>query len=278
MKLGEKINSFSIGVFDSGFGGLAILKEIVKVLPEYNYVYLGDTARTPYGSRSQEVIYRFTLQAVKFLFQKNCYLVILACNTSSSEALRKIQQQYLPKYYPQRRVLGVLVPTAESAVVESKNKHIGIIATESTVNSGAFVRELKKLDPEVKVFQKAAPLLVPIIETGQQNSEIIKLVLDDYLQPFVKENIDTLILGCTHYDLVKEEVQKVLGGEVKIISEGKIVAEKLRDYLIRHPEIENKLGKNSIRKFFTTDLTSRFKILGKEFFGEPIQPEKIELT
>jgi len=270
-------NYSPIGVFDSGLGGLTILREIKKVLPKYDYIYLGDTARTPYGSRSQEVIYRFTFQAVDFLFKKNCPLVILACNTSSSEALRKIQRQYLPKYYPQRRVLGVLVPTAESASLESKNQRIGILATESTVNSGAFVRELKKLNPKIKVFQKASPLLVPIIEEGEQNSEIVTLVLRKYLQPLSEKNIDTLILGCTHYGLVEDKIRKILGRRVKVISESKIVAEKLKAYLRRHPEIERKLGKNSLRKFFTTDLTPRFKTLGSKFFGEPIQPEKVEL-
>lgn len=266
-----------IGVFDSGFGGLEILHEVVRELPEYDYIYLGDTARVPYGSRSQEIVYGFTKQAVDFLFKKGCQLIVFACNTASGQALRRIQQEYLTKHYPQRRVLGVLIPASEAAVDQTKNRRIGVIATEGTVFSGAFERELKKLDSKVRVFQKACPLLVPIVEEGEQESKITDLAIRNYLQPLLKRNIDTLILGCTHYGILKGKIKKVVGPNVKVIVEGKIVAEKLKDYLQRHPEIEQKLGKNSKIRFLTTDLSEKFKILGSQFFGKPIKPEKVKL-
>ncbi len=264
-----------IGIFDSGFGGLDILREIVRVLSEYDYIYLGDTARAPYGSRSQELIYKFTEQAVNFLFKQSCGLIVLACNTASSEALRRIQQEYLPNHYPKRKVLGVIIPTAETAVKLTKNNRIGVIATEGTVASGVFERELKKLNPAITVFQKSCPLLVPIVETGQYNSEIAKNVIKNYLNPLIKQGIDTLILGCTHYGLLKDKIRAVAGKNINLISEGRIVADKLKDYLARHTEIENKLHKSSRIKFLTTDLTDKFQILGSRFFSKPINPEKV---
>ncbi len=267
----------SIGIFDSGFGGLDIMKYVVRKLPQYDYIYLGDTARTPYGTRSREVVYNFTEQAVDFLFKKGCKLIILACNTASSDALRKIQQEYLVKNYPDRRVLGVIIPAAETAVERSKNKRIGVIGTEGTVKSGAFERELKKLNPKVKVFQNACPLLVPIVESGEKDNIIIDRVLKNYLTPLMKKEIDTLILGCTHYGILSNEIKKILNG-VNIINEGEIVAEKLDDYLARHLEIEGTLSRNSKTTFYTTDLTDRFKTLGSRFFGKPVEPEKVNLT
>lgn len=270
-----------IGVFDSGFGGLNILKNITEILPEYDYIYLGDSARTPYGSRSQEVIYDYTEQAVNYLFQKNCQLIILACNTASTEALPKIQQQYLPQNYPTRRVLGVIVPTVEEAVRQTSNNSLGLIATESTVNSNSFFREIQKIDPQTKLFSKACPLLVPLVESGEDSSEILKPILHKYLKPILVEGVDSLILGCTHYGLLEKEIQKViseLNFQTQIISEGKIVAEKLADYLLRHPEIETQLSKNKKRDFFTTDLTEKFQILGSRFFGSEIKIQKIKLN
>ena len=267
----------AIGVFDSGFGGLEILREIINKLPEYDYIYFGDTARSPYGSRSQELVYNFTLEAVKFLFNQNCQLIILACNTASSTALRRIQREYLPNNYPNRKILGVIIPVAEAAVEKTLNNQIGVIGTESTVDSAAFKREIKKLNPKIEVFQKACPLLVPIIEAGEKNSKITEFALRKYLNPLIRKNIDTLVLGCTHYGLLKEEIKKVIGDNINIVSEGKIVAEKLEDYLNRHPEIEKNLSKNSAIKFLTTDLTEKFKILGSQFFGKKISPEKVNL-
>ena len=265
-----------IGVFDSGFGGLNILREIIKELPEYNYFYLGDTARAPYGSRSQEIIYEFTRQAIGFLFKQGCQLVILACNTASSKALRKIQQEYLPQYYPENKVLGVIIPTAET-VAEQENKNVGVIATEGTIASNVFKKEIQKLNPEIKVFQRACPLLVPIIEAGEQDGKIIYLAIKDCLKPLLSENINALILGCTHYGLLKKEIEKITNKKIRIIAEGEIVAKKLKHYLQRHTEIERYLAKNSEKRFFTTDLTNRFRILGSQFLGEQISPEKITL-
>lgn len=264
-----------IGIFDSGFGGLDILREVVKVLPEYDYIYLGDTARAPYGSRSQDLIYKFTEQAVNFLFKQKCQLIILACNTASSEALRKIQQEYLPNYYPKKRILGVIIPATEMAVELTNNNRVGVIATEGTITSEAFERELKKLKPEIKVFQKACPLLCPIIEAGEQTSGVLEVALKNYLAPLIEKNIDVLILGCTHYGLLKDEIRAITGDDVKLVLEGKIVSEKLKGYLKRHPEIENKLTKNSKIEFWTTDLTDKFRVLGSQFFGKPIIPKKV---
>ncbi len=200
---------FSIGIFDSGFGGIQILKHIVKELPEYDYIYLGDTARVPYGNRSQEIIYEFSIQAVDFLFEKGCQLIIFACNTASSKALRKIQREYLPKKYPGRKVLGVIVPASEAAVLKTKNKRIGVIGTQATVNSKAFKRELNKLDPKIKVFQKACPLLVSMVEAGEHSSKKTKVILGKYLKPLIDKKIDTLILGCTHYGIMEREIKKI---------------------------------------------------------------------
>ena len=206
----KKTNNKYIGVFDSGFGGLDILKTITKKLPNYDYIYLGDTARTPYGTRSKEIIYEFTKQAVDFLFESNCEIIILACNTASSDALKKIQQEYLPKYYPNKKVLGVLIPTAEEAITKTNNNKVGVIATEGTIKSESFKKELLKLNPKIKVFQKACPLLVPIVEAGEQNSNFTETILTKYLKPLIKQRIDTLILGCTHYGILEGKIKKLL--------------------------------------------------------------------
>ena len=267
----------SIGVFDSGFGGLEILREIVKESPQYDYIYLGDTARAPYGNRSQEQIYDFTKQAVDFLFNRDCYLIILACNTASSEALRKIQREYLPKYYPERRVLGVIIPAVESATEITKNNRVGVMATNSAVDSNAFEKELKKINSQIQVFQQSCPLLVPIVEEGKQDSVSTKTILKNYLESLVKKNIDTLILGCTHYGFLENQIKEIIGNKIRIVSEGKIIAEKLKDYLTRHSEIKNILAKNSKIEFLTTDLSDKFKDIGTKFFGRPINPKKISL-
>ena len=267
----------SIGIFDSGFGGLNVMKTIAKELPDYDYVYLGDTARVPYGTRSAETIYAFVREALDFLFQKNCELVVFACNSASSDALRRVQREYVPKKWPGKKVLGVLVPAAEEAARVTKNKKVGVIATSATVNSKSFEKEIKKVDPKIKIFQKACPLLVPIVEYGEHNSEIVDVVLEKYLRPLKSKNIDTLILGCTHYGLLEKKIKKIINGEVKMISEPKVVAKKLRNYLERHPEIEKKLTKNKKRLFFSTDLTDSFQKLGSCFFGEKIKVERAEL-
>lgn len=259
-----------IGVFDSGFGGLTILRGLVKELPEYDYLYLGDSARAPYGSRSQETIYEFTRQAVDFLFAHDCALVVLACNTASSEALRRIQQEHLSRFHPGKKVLGVIIPAAEAATQKATGQKIGIIATESTVASRAFVRELRKIDSSVAVFQNPCPLLVPIIESGEHHSEMAATLLRKYLAPLLKKNIGTLILGCTHYEILKRKIQTIVGKNVTVISESTVVAKKLRDYLNRHPEIERQLEKKGQRHFYSTDRTEKFTRLGSQFFGAPI--------
>lgn len=266
-----------IGIFDSGFGGLDILKDIVKVNPEYEYIYLGDTARTPYGNRSKETIYKFSTEAIDFLFNESSELIIIACNTASCEALRKVQQEYLPNKHPNRRVLGVIVPTTEVAAQFSQNNKIGVMATESTVRSQAFIRELKKQNPNIRIFQQACPLLVPIIETGEENSELLDIVLQKYLKPLIDKNIDTLILGCTHYGLIQNKIKEIIKKNISIISEGSIVAEKLKDYLKRHPEIEKKLIKKSNIRFYTTDIPDKFNKLGSSFFGSRVKAIKINL-
>lgn len=273
----EKKHIRFIGVFDSGFGGLDILKGIKTQLPGYDFIYLGDTARVPYGTRSKEIVYEFVCQAVDFLFAKNCKLIIFACNTASSDALRRIQREYLPKRHPEGKVLGVLIPAAEEAFKKSKNKRIGVMATSGTVASGAFVRELKKLDRELKVFQMACPLLVPIVEAGEQKSEIVDLALKKYLIPLVAKKIDTLVLGCTHYGILESKIKKIVGEKVRIISESKIIGPKLKNYLWRHPEIEKGLGKKGKIVFYSTDITDNFQKLGNRFFGEKIEVKNTRL-
>jgi glutamate racemase len=267
----------SIGIFDSGFGGLSVMRGIVKELPEYDFVYLGDTARVPYGTRSKDIVYEFAKQAVDFLFGKNCELIIFACNTASSDALRRIQQVYILKCHPDKKVLGVLIPAAEIAAEKTGNKKVGVMATEGTVKSGAFVRELKKIDKSIKIFQASCPLLVPIVEAGEQNSEITDIILKKYLCPLMGKKIDTLILGCTHYGILEKKISKITGKNIKIISESKIIGKKLGNYLKKHPEIEKKLAKNKKTVFYSTDLTNNFEVLGSKFFGQKIKPQKADL-
>ncbi|MEO6536124.1 MAG: glutamate racemase [Candidatus Paceibacterota bacterium] len=267
----------SIGVFDSGFGGLSILKDIHKRMPEYSYVYLGDTARTPYGSRSSEIVYQFTLEAIESLFNEGCGLIIVACNTASAEALRRIQQEYLPKHYPDRRVLGVIIPAAEQAAHVTKNGRVGVLATEGTVRSETFIKEVQKLNKTIKVFQQAAPLLVPFVEEGEYRSEAARLMVAAYLKPLLKRNIDTLILGCTHYGHLESLIKKEAGKNVRILSEGTVVAKKLEDYLQRHSELEKLLKKTGGLTFYTTDLTEKFKRVGSLLFGKPLNPKRIIL-
>lgn len=265
-----------IGIFDSGLGGLIILKDIIKKLPQYDYIYLGDSARVPYGNRSQETIYEFTKQAVDFLFKKDCQLIIIACNTASSEALRKIQQEWLPENYPDRRVLGVIKPVVEKAAQVSKGK-VGVIGTKGTINSESYIKELQNLNPQLEIIQQATPLLVPLIEEGWQKSDITKKVLRKYLRPLKLAKVDTLILGCTHYPILYKEIQGIMG-KTKVLQSGEIEAESLADYLQRHPEIELKLDKNSDYTFYVTDISDHYQQLAKKWFGQNIEFGKIELN
>jgi glutamate racemase len=266
-----------IGFFDSGFGGVNILREVVKKMPNYNYIYLGDTARVPYGTRSKEAVYEFTKQAVDFVFSHDCDLLIFACNTASSYALKKIQREYLPKKYPGKKVLGVLVPSVQEATNKTKNNRVGIIATEGTVGSGVFIREFFKLNPKIKFFQNACPLLVPIVESGEDNHVIADLILEKYLRPILRKNIDTLILGCTHYGILENKIRKIIGSNINIVSGGRVIPKRLSEYLDRHPEIVKNLGKNKKIKFYSTDLTKKFSILGSKFFGKKFKAEKVSL-
>jgi len=266
-----------IGVFDSGLGGLTIFKELLKELPDYNYLYLGDNARVPYGSRSNEIIYQFTLEAVDYLFKKGCELIILACNTASSVALKRIQQEYLPKNYPERRVLGVIRPAVEEACEKTFNNRIGVIGTEATINSGAFEREIKKLKPEAKVYQVSCPLLVPIIEAGELNWQGLDLILDKYLAPLRKKDIGALILGCTHYSLIKDKIQKHIGKAVRLISEEEVVPAKLKDYLFRHQELEKRLKREKKVRYLVTAYSQRFEEISKMFLKSNVSFEKVEI-
>jgi len=271
-----------IGVFDSGFGGLTILKAFLDRLPDYNYIYLGDSARAPYGNKSPELIYKYTEEAVDFLFKKDCKLIIVACNTVSAEALRKIQQKWLPENYSTGRVLGVIIPIAE-AVVEKvkcspKKNKIGIIGTRSTIYSGTYSRELEKLSSGLEVYSQSCPLLVPLIEEGWIARRETKMILKYYLRPLKLKKIDYLILGCTHYSIIFKEIEKIMSKRCQVFDSPKFVAEKLADYLRRHPEIEGKILKEKKRIFYTTDDINRFKDLGEKFLGQKMEPiEKVSL-
>lgn len=253
-----------IGVFDSGLGGLSILRGLVRRLPGYSYVYLGDTQRVPYGNRSQETIYRFTKEAVEYLFAQGCQLIILACNTASTQALRRLQQEYLPAHYPDRRILGVIIPTVEAAG-ELGAKRIGVLATNATVQSGAFPREFEKLFPSVNVFQRPAPLLVPLIENG--GAKWVPPILESYLRPLLRKKIDTLVLGCTHYPHLKTQIRKIVGKKVRIICQNEHVPKKLEDYLARHPEMRRKLTKRAAVDVCVTEVTPVMRAIAKKWFG-----------
>lgn len=263
-----------IGIFDSGLGGLIIAHSLIKSLPEYDYVYLGDTARVPYGNRSQAIIYDFTEVAVNYLFTQGCQIVILACNTASAEALRKIQQNYLPVHFPNQRVLGVLIPAVEQAVSQTRNNRVGVIATQGTVNSNAYPHEIQKLRADTQVFQQAAPLLVPLAENN--SLQYASPILDDYLAPLLREKIDTLVLGCTHYPLFKEQIQSKLNN-VQIISQDEIIPKKLREYLQRHPDIEQKLSHGGTSKFLMTDIAPSTLDVARLLFEQPIHLHKVAL-
>jgi len=269
-----------IGVFDSGFGGLTVLKSIVQELPEYDYLYLGDNARVPYGGRSERIVYEFTKQAVDYLFRQGCPLIIIACNTASAKALRRIQQEYLPKTYPERRVLGVVRPSVEEVVERTTNDKVGLLATERVVSSGAFIREINKLKPSIEIFQQACPLLVPIVEAGEQNWEGTDLIVERYLRELFDqdEGIDTLLLACTHYPILYSTFEKHVPSNVIMLEQGPIVAKKLKDYLLRHPEIEKKLTKSATRVFLTTDISERFDRMACLFYGEPVHSRLVSLA
>lgn len=259
-----------IGVFDSGYGGLTVLKAFLERLPDYDYLYLGDSARAPYGNKSLKVVYEYTRQAVEFLFGLGAVLIILACNTASAKALRKIQQEWLPVNQPNKRVLGVVIPLAEAAVEASRWGRIGVIGTRATVESRVFEQELHKLNPAGKVFEKACPLLVPLVEEGWVGKPETNSILKKYVRPLKSTAIDTLILGCTHYPFLKNDIARIMGKNCRVLDAPAIVADKLTDYLHRHPEIQTRLTRNSTRTFYTTDDPERFKSFGENFLGRKI--------
>jgi glutamate racemase len=263
-----------IGVFDSGLGGLIIMRSIIKLLPQYEYVYFGDTKHVPYGNRSEEAIYRYTESAIDFLFKQGCALIIIACNTASTEALRRIQQEYLLKRYPDRRVLGVIIPTAEECI-DVRSKRIGLLATIATVRSVAYIRELKKLDPGITIFQKPAPLLAPMIEND--GLKWLKPIVQDYLRTLLARRVDTILLACTHYPLIKTMIRQIVGKKIRVISQDELLPKKLKDYLKRHPEIEKTLAKNKKRTFYATDVTPTLKALAQKWFGKKTSLHRIAL-
>ena len=268
-----------IGVFDSGYGGLTVLKEIIHQLPQYDYIYLGDNARAPYGNRSFETVHHYTLQCVQWFFDQGCSLVILACNTASAKALRTIQQTDLPKIDPARRVLGVIRPTTEIIGSFSETKSVGILATNGTVASNSYPVEIAKFFPDVKVYQEACPLWVPLVENNEyQNHGADYFVKKNLKSIFEKGvNIDVVLLACTHYPLLKDKIQEYLPIGVKLVSQGEIVAESLQEYLDRHPEIEGKCSKNGQRRFFTTDSTEDFDNHATTFFGQAVKSQHVDL-
>ncbi len=268
-----------IGVFDSGYGGLTVLKELVNALPQYDYLYLGDNARAPYGSRSFDTVYDYTLECVTHLFDQGCELVILACNTASAKALRTIQQKDLPLIDPKKRVLGVIRPTTEIVGNYSKTKHVGVLATQGTVSSQSYVLEIEKFFPDLNVYQEACPMWVPLIENNELNNEGTDYFVKKYIdQLFTQSNqIDTIILGCTHYPLLKPVIEKYLPSHVTLLTQGTIVADGLKDYLVRHPEMETLISKTAQLHFLTTDSAEQFDKHGSLFFGKPVQSKHLGL-
>ncbi|MEO9023121.1 MAG: glutamate racemase [Ginsengibacter sp.] len=272
-------SSSPIGVFDSGYGGLTVLKEIKNLLPQYDFVYLGDNARTPYGNRSFETVYEYTLQSVQWLFTQRCPLIILACNTASAKALRTIQQKYLPLFEPEKRVLGVIRPTAEIIGNYSVTKQIGVFGTKGTIQSESYLIEIGKFFPEIKIFQHACPMWVPLVENSEYDSSGADYFIEKDINTLLNESsgIDTILLACTHYPLLLNKIKGFLPIGTKIVSQGSIVAKSLKDYLIRHPEIEIRCSKNAHTQFFTTDSTKDFDKHSEIFFGEKVFSTHIDL-
>lgn len=273
------MNNSPIGVFDSGYGGLTVLKELVKTLPDYDFLYLGDNARTPYGTRSFEVVYEYTLQSVKYLFGQNCPLVIIACNTASAKALRNIQQLDLPKIAPDRRVLGVIRPSVEKVAEITVNGHVGVLGTVGTVVSESYPIELEKWSggKVVSTVQEACPMWVPIVENNEIGTEGAAYFIRKNIQNILQKDkdLDTLVLGCTHYPLLIDTIQKYVPENIKILQQGEITAEKLAEYLRRHPEMDNRLSKSGSLKFQTTESSENFNGKAALFMGHKVEAEHV---
>lgn len=268
-----------IGIFDSGYGGLTVLDKILDRLPEYDYLYLGDNARAPYGSRSFDVVYEFTLQAVKQLFSMDCQLVILACNTASAKALRTIQQNDLPRLDPGRRVLGVIRPTVEVIGRMTHSRHVGVVATTGTILSESYSLEINKFFPDITVTGEACPLWVPLVENNEYNNPGADYFVKKYLDELLEKDplIDTLILGCTHYPLLLTKIRAYLPSHIRIISQGEYVAGSLASYLLHHPEIENRCSKNGKRTFLSTESEEKFDESASVFLRRKVTAHRIIL-
>lgn len=276
----QKENGTSpIGVFDSGYGGLTILKAIRSQLPEYDYLYLGDNARAPYGTRSFDVVYQFTLEAVKYLFAQGCKLVILACNTASAKALRSIQQRDLPVIDPTRRVLGVIRPTVEALGELSSTGNIGVMGTNGTVQSHSYEMEVAKLNPDFKVYSQACPMWVPLVENHEAESKGADYFVRKYVDGLLKKGpeIDTIVLACTHYPILYPKIRDAVPEHIKIVTQGEIVAQSLADYMKRHPEMECRCSKGGTCRYLTTEDPDKFTDLARIFLQEPVAVRHIDL-
>ncbi len=269
-----------IGVFDSGFGGLTILRDLRRHLPQYDYIYLGDNARAPYGVRSFDLIYSFTLQAVKWLFRQGCPLVILACNTASAKALRSIQQNDLPAIDPTRRVLGVIRPTVESIGHLSRNRSVALLGTPGTVSSRSYDLEVAKLYPGMRFVSKACPMFVPLVENNEIDTPATDYFVDRYLTEMLAEGTqpDTVLLGCTHYPMLYDKIARRLGSEVNVVCQGDIVARSLVDYFKRHPEMESRCTRGGECAFYTTENADKFGILAEIFLKKSVKANHVELS
>ena len=268
-----------IGIFDSGYGGLTILDKIREILPEYDYIYLGDNARAPYGTRSFEVVYEFTRQAVNKLFEMGCHLVILACNTASAKALRSIQMNDLPNIDPTRRVLGVIRPTVECIGDISKNRHIGVLATAGTIKSESYPLEIHKLFPNIQVSGVACPMWVPLVENNESQNDGADYFIRKYIDQLLSKDpqIDTVILGCTHFPLLLPKIRQYIANDISVVSQGEYVAESLKDYLRRHPEMDAKCTKNGNCQFYTTEAEEKFSESASTFLNRQISVKHITL-
>lgn len=268
-----------IGVFDSGYGGLTVLKEITVKLPQYDYIYLGDNARAPYGTRSFDTVYQYTLQSVQWFFSQGCQLVILACNTASAKALRTIQQNDLPAIDPAKRVLGVIRPTSEVIGNFSNTKNVGVLGTTGTVQSQSYVIEIEKFFPGCTVFQEACPMWVPLVENNEHNSGGADYFIEKHINHLLAQSakIDTLLLACTHYPLLMEKIQQFVPAGCAVIPQGKIVADSLALYLQRHPQMDAQCSKGGKRQFYTTDSADDFDSKAAIFYGEPVKSTHLDL-
>ncbi|MFN8250551.1 MAG: glutamate racemase [Ferruginibacter sp.] len=273
------MNQSPIGVFDSGYGGLTVLKEITGLLPEYDYLYLGDNARAPYGPRSFETVYQYTLECVQWFFKQGCPLVILACNTASAKALRTIQQNDLAKTDPSKRVLGVIRPTTEIIGKLSKTGSVGVLGTAGTVQSGSYPIEIHKFYPGMKVYQHACPMWVPLIENNEYANEGADYFVDKDIRALLAQSaeIDTILLACTHYPLLADKIRQFTPDGISLLSQGKIVADSLADYLQRHPEMASRCSQNAQIAFYTTDSTEDFDNHAAVFYGKPIKSRHLSL-